>query len=80
VERRRSRPGRRIGATRGWKPRLGETYVVKIVEISKRGDGIARIRGLVVFVPGASLGSTVKVRITRVGRRHAEAEVVPVEE
>lgn len=64
---------------RSWKPRVGEEYVVKILEVSKRGDGIARIRGLVIFVPGTSPGDNVKVRITQVGRRHAVAEIVEEE-
>ncbi len=71
-----SRAGRPRPRRAGWKPRVGEEYVVKIIEISKRGDGIARIRGLVIFVPGTSPGDSVKIRITRVGRRHAIAEVV----
>ncbi|MCD6510921.1 MAG: TRAM domain-containing protein [Thermoprotei archaeon] len=75
---------RRFGKSRGrrpglWKPRVGEEYTVKILEISRRGDGIAKIRGLIVFVPGVSPGDSVKVRITRVGRRYATAEVVSEE-
>ncbi len=75
---------KRSGKPRGrryslWKPRVGEEYTVKILEISKRGDGIAKIRGLVIFVPGVSPGDSVKVRITRVGRRYATAEVVSEE-
>jgi len=55
---------------------VGKEYDVKIEEISRRGEGIARIKGLVTFVPNAKAGETVKIRITRISRRFAEAEVV----
>ncbi len=67
------RPRRRRGL---WKPRVGEEYTVRILEISKRGDGVAKVRGLIIFVPGTSPGEEVKVRITKVGKRHAVGEVV----
>jgi len=37
---------------------------------------VARIKGLVTFVPNTKPGDHLKVRITRVGRRFAEAKVV----
>jgi predicted RNA-binding protein with TRAM domain len=49
---------------------------VEIQETSRRGEGIARIKGLVCFVPNTKPGDKVKIRITRVSRRAAEAEVV----
>jgi len=49
---------------------------VKIEETSRRGEGIARIKGLVTFVPNAKSGENVRIRITRISRRFAEAEVV----
>ena len=55
---------------------VGETHDVKIESKGKGGDGIARIQGLVVFVPGTNSGDEVKVRITAVRRRFATAEVV----
>jgi predicted RNA-binding protein with TRAM domain len=48
---------------------------VNIVETSKRGDGIARVRGFVIFVPNTKPGDKVKVKITRVSRSYAVAEV-----
>ena len=55
---------------------IGKEYDVEITEASKRGEGIARIKGLVVFVPNTKPGDKVKVRITRISRRFCEAEVV----
>ena len=56
--------------------KLDEEYDVDIQEISRRGEGIARIKGLVTFVRNTKPGDHVRVRITKIGRRFAEAEVV----
>ncbi len=48
---------------------------VNIVETSKRGDGIARVKGFVIFVPNTKPGDKVKVKITKIGRTYAVAEV-----
>ena len=56
--------------------RVGEEYDVKIESMSKRGDsGVARVQGLVIFVVGTKVGDSVKVRITKVGRGYATAEI-----
>jgi predicted RNA-binding protein with TRAM domain len=67
------------GPRRGYPPKpveVGKEYDVEIQETSRRGEGIARIKGLVCFVPNTKPGEKVKIRITRVSRRAAEAEVV----
>jgi len=78
---RRGYYGRREG--RGYGPRfppkpveIGKEYDVEIQETSRRGEGIARIKGLVVFVPNTKPGDKVKIRVTRISRRFCEAEVV----
>jgi predicted RNA-binding protein with TRAM domain len=58
---------------------VGQEYDVEIKEISRRGDGIARIEGFVIFVPKTQNGDHVKIRVTRVSSRFAEAEVVSKE-
>ncbi len=58
---------------------VGQEYDVEIKEMSRRGDGIARIEGFVVFVPKTQNGDHVKIRVTRVSSRFAEAEVVSEE-
>ena len=70
---------RRRGFGRRFPPKpveIGKEYDVKIEETSRRGEGIARIKGLVTFVPNAKPGENVRIRITRISRRFAEAEVV----
>ena len=58
---------------------VGQEYDVEIKEMSRRGDGIARIEGFVIFVPKTHNGDHVKIRVTRVSSRFAEAEVVSKE-
>ncbi len=62
---------------------LGKEYTVEIQETSRRGEGIARIKGLVTFVPNTKPGDRVRIKITRISRRCAEGEVIaqpPAEE
>jgi predicted RNA-binding protein with TRAM domain len=56
--------------------KIDEEYEVDIKEMSQRGEGIARIEGLVVFVPQAKIGDHARIRITRISRKFAEAELV----
>ena len=55
---------------------VGKEYDVEIEEISRRGDGIARIEGFVVFVPNTKQGDKLRIKVTHVGRRFSEAEIV----
>ena len=54
----------------------GKEYEADITELSRRGDGIAKIEGFVIFVSGAKTGDHVKFRVTRLARRFATAEIV----
>lgn len=47
----------------------GNTYRVKIESIGKEGDGIAKINGFVVFIPGTEVGEELDVRINKVTRK-----------
>jgi predicted RNA-binding protein with TRAM domain len=61
----------------GSKPvETGKEYNVQITYRSRRGDGIARIRGFVIFVKGGRIGQDVKAKVTSVGERFAKAEIV----
>ena len=72
-----SRGGFGGGGFGGPKPvEAGKEYDVQISEISRQGDGIARIQGFVIFVKGAKAGQKVKIRVTRVGDRFANGEIV----
>jgi predicted RNA-binding protein with TRAM domain len=54
----------------------GKEYDVSITEISRKGDGIARVDGFVIFVKGGQVGQNAKIKVTQVGGRFATAEVV----
>jgi predicted RNA-binding protein with TRAM domain len=51
-------------------------YEVDITEISRQGDGVARVQGFVVFVKNGKVGNKVKVKVTEVGDRFAKAIIV----
>jgi predicted RNA-binding protein with TRAM domain len=54
----------------------GKEYDVQITETSRKGDGVARIQGFVIFVKNGLAGQNVKAKITQVGERFATAEIV----
>ncbi|MCS7116561.1 MAG: TRAM domain-containing protein [Nitrososphaerales archaeon] len=56
--------------------KLGDELEVTISEMSRRGDGLARVQGYVIFVPNTKQGDHVKIRITQVRPTHAVAQVV----
>ena len=55
---------------------VGEEYDVKIEDVGRDGDGIARIEGFVVFVSGAKLGDEVKIKINSTRRNFGFADIV----
>ena len=54
----------------------GKEYDVQVTEISRKGDGIARIQGFVIFVKNGQVGQNVKVKVTQIGSTFATAEIV----
>ena len=55
---------------------LDKEYEAEIEDISRKGDGIARIEGFIIFVPDTKQGQHVKFKITSVGNRFAIGELV----
>jgi|SRR3989338_1136584 len=65
--------------------RVGDEINVKIEAVGEKGDGVAKVKGFVLFVPGVQAGDEVRVRVTKVFRKLGFAEVVgestgPIEE
>lgn len=54
--------------------KVGEELDVVIDDIGSGGDGVARVRGFLVFVPQTKVGERLRVKITSVGRKFAIAE------
>lgn len=58
---------------------IGEEYVVTVTEPDRRKpdvDGVARVENFVVFVPGTKVGDRVRIKITEMSKRAADAEVI----
>jgi len=57
---------------------VGKEYTVTIGELSRRGEGVAKGSGFVIFVPGAKADAEakVKIKIERVSARFANASLV----
>ena len=55
---------------------VGKEYEAEIEDISRRGDGIAKIQGFIIFVSNTKQGEHVKFKVTRVGNRFATGELV----
>ena len=55
---------------------LGEEIEVDIKELSPKAEGIAKVHGLVIYVPNAKPGDHVKIKITQIGAKTANAEVL----
>ncbi|AFK22600.1 hypothetical protein Py04_1020 [Pyrococcus sp. ST04] len=72
--------GRRFDGNKGRRyeapVKVGERYKVKIESMGKGGDGIARIKGFVIFVPHTHVGDEVEIVINSVKKRFAFAEVI----
>jgi predicted RNA-binding protein with TRAM domain len=56
--------------------REGEEIDVTIEAVGEKGDGIAKQKGFVLFVPNTKAGERVKIRITKVLAKVGFAQVV----
>ncbi|MFH1200095.1 MAG: TRAM domain-containing protein [Candidatus Micrarchaeota archaeon] len=54
----------------------GEEYDLEITDVAKKGDGIGKVEGFIIFVAGAHKGDKLRVRISQVRNRFAIGEVV----
>lgn len=53
----------------------GDLVELEVEDIGSKGDGIARIKGFVVFVPDGEVGETYEVEITQVGKKFGFSEI-----
>ena len=66
----------------GFRPRttapvsVGEELDVKIEAVGEKGDGIAKKKGFVLFVPGTQEGEECRVKVTKVLRKVGFAEKI----
>lgn len=55
-----------------------EEYIVKIIDTGFEGEGIAKIEGAVIFIPGAIIGEEVKIKILKVTSSCCYAKVLEI--
>lgn len=68
----RSQEGSSSGGSAPTAPvEVGKEYDVKIEDIAREGDGIARIDGFVIFVADTKVGDEARIQIDKVMRRFA---------
>ncbi len=61
------------------KPRRGDTLALTIDDLAFGGEGVGRVDGYVVFVPGGIPGDRLKVRMTESRARYGRAVIEDVE-
>ncbi len=54
----------------------GEKHTAFVENVGEKGDGILRINGFVVFVPGVKKGDYIRIKITKVLAKVAFGELV----
>lgn len=57
-----------------------EEYLVEIIDNGFQGEGIAKIDGMAVFIPGAIKGEKVKIKILKVTSSHAFGKILEIVE
>lgn len=55
---------------------LDEELEVEISELSPKGEGIAKNQGFVIYVADTKIGDRVKVKITRITDKAANAQII----
>ena len=55
---------------------VGDEIDVKIEAVGEKGDGVAKVKGFVLFVPNVKEGDLVRVRVTKVLRKVGFAESI----
>jgi len=68
---------RNFGERRSFAPvQVGQELDVKIEAVGEKGDGIAKIKGFVIFVPNVKAGDEVRIKINKVLKKVGFGEVV----
>ena len=57
-----------------------QEYIVKIIDNGFEGEGIAKIDGFTIFIPGAIKGEKVKILIVKVLSSHAFGKILEIQE
>ena len=55
-----------------------EEYIVEIIDNGFQGEGIAKIDGMAIFIPGGIKGEKVKIKILKVTTKIAYAKIIDI--
>ena len=64
------------GATKTPPVTEGQEIELEVIAKGRKGDGIAKIEGYIIFVPGGNVGQKVKARINTVRPNFAISEIM----
>jgi predicted RNA-binding protein with TRAM domain len=56
--------------------KVGDEMDITITEISRRGDGVARVQGYVIFIPSGKQGQQARIKVTTIRPNFAIAEII----
>ncbi|MEM1684479.1 MAG: TRAM domain-containing protein [Nanopusillaceae archaeon] len=56
--------------------KVGDVYEVEVKNLTSRGDGFARVKGVAIFIKNVNVGWKGNIKITKVGPTYAIAEPV----
>jgi len=54
----------------------GEVYTGIVENVGEKGDGVLRVKGFVIFIPGVEKGDYIKIKATKVLAKVAFGELV----
>lgn len=53
----------------------GDIVDVEIINLGAKGDGVAKVEGFIVIVPGAKVDEKLRVKVSKVLPKYAFAEI-----
>ncbi|HUI86825.1 MAG TPA: TRAM domain-containing protein [Nitrososphaerales archaeon] len=56
--------------------KIGDEIDVEISEVSRKGDGVARVQGYVIFIPNAKQGEKKRIKVSQVRPNYAMGEIL----
>ena len=76
-KKRAPRNAKNRGKAFGYPFEIGDEYEVDVEDIAPNGEGIAKIKGFLIFIANAKLKEHLKVKITHLESGCADAQIVP---
>ena len=58
--------------------KIDEIYEAEITSLENEGSGVAKINGMVVFIPKTLVGEKARIRITEIKKNYARGKVIEI--